>query len=371
MPEYIPEEIVDKIIGCAIADSRLFSSRASFVSHTFHQIVLPYKFRSLTIRNSVETDSFLGVQEFCVAINAGVAHALSLAPLVRELTLLRVGNVSHTYYCLNLCERCINGIISFRNLTKLNMEECHFSLDTMKQLGSLVQLQSLHTWRCRETNFPNWDCTSALSNLQSLHTLECLEDWERFSFHLAYIPMKNLRILKTSDLKVIEILLSTSVQLKELWLPGPVKHYRDRPIARTFTKPRPMYDSSLLWRYLSRVSSLTHLSLPNLKLRDGPPPSLIFPFQGLQYLHIHIAFTPRFANQPLKEMKIDTESGQGQAMIEVVVRQHWQGIVFPYVEYLDTDRPYSEIGDIPMKFWREFLLNVNKVGEPPTHQPIR
>jgi hypothetical protein len=105
------------------------------------------------------------------------------------------------------------------------------------------------------------------------------------------------------DLKVIEALLTNdpSVQLKELW-----------PY------------SSLLWNYLARVTSLTQLSLPNLRLpQEGPPPlSLIFPFQELQYLYIHVAFAPRFKKQPLKEMKIDTESRRGQAMVEV--RQHWQ-----------------------------------------------
>ena len=53
MPVYIPQEILDKIIAYAAADSSPsrysedFSSSASFVSHTFHKIVLPYKFRSL------------------------------------------------------------------------------------------------------------------------------------------------------------------------------------------------------------------------------------------------------------------------------------------------------------------------------------
>lgn len=44
------------------------------------------------------------------------------------------------------------------------------------------------------------------------------------------------------------------------------------------------------------------------------------------------------------------------------VGKHWQGIVFPHVEYLKTDRPYDEMDEIPIEFWREFVLNVNKVG---------
>jgi hypothetical protein len=129
------------------------------------------------------------------------------------------------------------------------------------------------------------------------------------------------------------------VQLKELY----VIHYDDY---------------SLLWNFIARVTSLTHLSLPDLLLPDGPPPH-IFPFQELQYLHINIAFAPRFANQPLKKMKIDTESKPGQLMVEV--RQLWQGIIFPHVEHLETDRPYDELDKIPIEFWREFLLNVKEV----------
>ena len=121
--------------------------------------------------------------------------------------------------------------------------------------------------------------------------------------------MKNLRILKGCDLEVIDALLTTDppVQLKELWL----------------TRLR-RGDCSMLWSYLARVTSLTHLSLP--RLLPNSSPSFIFSFRELQYLHIHVAFAPRFADQPLKEMVIDTESKPGQLMEEV--REHWQGIVF-------------------------------------------
>jgi hypothetical protein len=149
-------------------------------------------------------------------------------------------------------------------------------------------------------------------------------------------------------MEVVEALLRTDppVQLMELWL----------------TSCDLGDDYSLLWNYLARVTSLTHLSLPFLELPDGPSPSLIFPFRGLQYLHTHVAFAPRFADQPLKEMKIDTESHYpGQILMEEV-RQHWQGIVFPHVESLKTDRRRDELDEIPIEFWREFLLNVNKVG---------
>jgi hypothetical protein len=49
------------------------------------------------------------------------------------------------------------------------------------------------------------------------------------------------------------------------------------------------------------------------------------------------------------------------AEIREEVRQHWQGIVFPHDEYLQTDRRRKEIELIPMEFWREFLLNVKEV----------
>ena len=133
------------------------------------------------------------------------------------------------------------------------------------------------------------------------------------------------------------------VQLKEFWL---TSHY-----------PSDWEGYPSLWNYLARMTSLTHLSLPNIQLSNGPP-SLIS-FRELQYLHIHVAFAPRFANQPLKEMIIDTESEPGKVMEEV--RQHWQGTVFPHVEYLETDRRRDELNEIPIEFWREFLLKVNKV----------
>jgi hypothetical protein len=81
---------------------------------------------------------------------------------------------------------------------------------------------------------------------------------------------------------------------------------------------RPLGDYSLLWNYLARATSLTHLSLPNLQLLDDFP-SIIFPFRELQYLYIHVAFASRFADQPLKKMKIDTQSqsGLGHVMVEV------------------------------------------------------
>ena len=352
---HIPEEIFDKILSCGIAD-RDFANCTSFVSRTFHQIVLPHKFRSLSF--VISRESTFPIPKFCEAINAGDPFALSLAPLVQELSLVTgMGRRNVCRYKLNSLthqfKRTINGVLSFRNLKKLIMKHCFTSFTTMEQLGKLLQLQSLHTLDCyydSEGRDITKESFSFLSNLQSLHTIEChQEDGDSeddyFSRHLACISMKNLRILKSGGLAVTKALLTFDppVQLKELCLTRPY-----------------VGDYALLWNYLARVTSLTHLSLPSLKLQEGPPASLIFPFQGLQYLYIHVGFAPLFANQPLKEMNIYTESGTGQTMEEV--NQHWHGVVFPHVEYLVTDRSYEEMAEIPIEFWREFLVKVSKVG---------
>ena len=72
------------------SDGPCFSSCASFVSHTFHQIVLPYKFRSLTFRHTDKSlaTAVIPIPKFCEAINAEDARPLSLAGLVQELDLL-------------------------------------------------------------------------------------------------------------------------------------------------------------------------------------------------------------------------------------------------------------------------------------------
>ena len=322
MSYYIPQEILDNIIRCATDDDeRNFSNCASLVSHTFHQIALPYKFRSLTFQLHDKENLYstvIPLPKFCDAINDGDARALSLAPLVQELSLLewRGKEGFDDIFIEKPFEKMINAVFSFRNLTILHMHRCATSPATMKQLAKLVQLQSLHTYRCQDMQYVNeWnmDSYSAFSNLQSLHTLVCQEDWPCFESHLACISMKNLRILKSSDEKVIEALLTTnpSVQLKELWLTG---NYCG--------------DYSLLWNYLTRVSSLTHLSMPYLRLTDDLP-SLNFPLQELEYLHINIAFAPCFAHLHLKEMDIDSNSKLGPLMAEV--RQFWRGIVFPHV----------------------------------------
>ena len=357
---YIPQEILDKIIGYATADdpladvtyNRKFSTYASFVSYSFHQIILPYKFRSLTFRlhdidYNTEKKTFFRTEhipKLYKAIKAGDAHALSLTPLVQNLNILGNPEVPEPL------EIIIN---SFRNLTCLRMEKCVTSFAIMEQLGKLVHLQSLHTADCQheEHYYDSSDKVpyGALSNLQSLHTLQCEKNWINFRRHLACIPMKSLRILKSSDPEVVKSLLTSDppVQLEELWI-----------FPYCFIK---LKDHPLLWNYLARVTSLTHLSIPlaTLELLEDLPP-LIFPSQELQYLHIHVALAPLFANQPLKKLKIDTKSESGQLMVEV--RQHWQGIVFPHVKCLATDRPYDELNKIPIEFWREFLLNFNQVS---------
>jgi len=291
------------------------------------------------------------------AINAGDAHALSLAPLVQELNLFRWRHSDRRSYhwepmgLVEPFEKIINSASAFRNLTKLRMEECVISPAIMEQLGKFLQLHSLCALYCQVPQDEGYGdkisyASGALANLQSLHTLECDHNCNGLKRDLACISMKNLRILKSGDLEVIKALLATDppVQLKELWL-----------FSKRFKN---IEDCSLQWNYLARMTSLTHLSLPDLRLPDGITPSLHF--HELQYLHIHVTSAPCFADQPMKEMKISTrQSGPLRALVEVV-RHYWQGIVFRHVEYLETDR-FFEMNFIPFEFWREFLLNVKKL----------
>ena len=159
MPVDIPQEILDMIIGYLPAP--YFLDSASFVSHTFHQIVLPYKFRSLTfqvesnIRDELDRTTHITIPKFCEAINTGDAHALSLAPLVQELSLLYWSGKdwSGNLLMLEPFEKVLNSVSSFRNLKKLTMNRCVTSPTIMEQLGNIVQLQSLHTWRCYDEGY--------------------------------------------------------------------------------------------------------------------------------------------------------------------------------------------------------------------------
>ena len=357
----IPQEILDIIIGYATtsstADQTRYFSSVSLVSHIFHQIVLPYKFRSLTLTFRINLNNNYRldiIPKFCEAINVGDAHALSLAPLVQELDLLR-WRFSKLENRFERFEKIINGVLSFRNLTKLSMEGCYISPAIMERLGKLVQLQSLRAWTCRdEKDDDEYHMVSygALSNLQSLHTLECIHNYFNAQRQLACIPMKNLRILKSYDWEVTKAFLTTDppVQLEELEL-----HHDFR-----------VEDYLLLWNYLARVTSLTHLSLPNIEFQL-PHPSFVFPLQELQYLCVHVVSAPLFADLPMKEMEISSHSFFEMRMtyttrrppIISLVRQHWQGVVFPHVEHLKTDQSYYD--STPFKFWREFLPNLQKV----------
>ena len=156
MPVHIPQEILDKIIAYAVADSSPsryfedFSSRAPFVSDTFHKIVLPYKFRSLKFEfYERESYSFwhVPIPKFLDAINAGDAHALTLAPLVQELSLLLWSvKGGYNHIVTGPFGKFLNGVLSFSKLTKLTMQNCVTPPTIMEQLGKLVQLQSLHTY---------------------------------------------------------------------------------------------------------------------------------------------------------------------------------------------------------------------------------
>ena len=212
------------------------------------------------------------VPKLCEAINVGDAHALSLAPLVPELILLVRLNPPDLY------EKNINGV---RNIIKLNMQGCSTCLAFMEQLGKLVQLQSLHTWYRVHAESGRRGEKVSYGALSNLHTPECRGDGSSFSRYLACIPMKNLRILKSDDFKVIESLLTThpSVQFKKLWL---TCHHNE----------------SLIWNYLATLTSLTHLSL--LYLRESPPASSIFAFKNC---NIYVALAPYFANSASEKVE--------------------------------------------------------------------
>ena len=107
MPYYIPQEILDIIIGYASAtsDGPCFSNYA--VSHTF---VLPYKFRSLTFgRKANIRGAIFSIPEFFKAINAGDTHALSLAPLVQELTFVNWSGFGYDYLIKDMFEEVMNS----------------------------------------------------------------------------------------------------------------------------------------------------------------------------------------------------------------------------------------------------------------------
>ena len=137
-----------------------FSNSASLVSHTFHQIVLPYKFRSLIFQLPDRVLScgrnfiLIKIPKFWGAVTARDPHALSLAPLVQELSLLQWSIDVDFCQCKDripeLFEEIVNSLFAFRNLTTLNMHECVITPAIMEQLGKLVQLQSLHTYRCQD-----------------------------------------------------------------------------------------------------------------------------------------------------------------------------------------------------------------------------
>ena len=137
---HIPPEILEIIIGYYAA-WRHFS--CAFVSHTFHQIALRYKFKSL-IFSGWSWRRFNRVPNFCEAINAGDAHALSLAPLVQELSIIRWSRCGYhdSNGLIQKFEKIIISVLSFQNLTKLSMENCIASQSITEQLGKLVQLQS-------------------------------------------------------------------------------------------------------------------------------------------------------------------------------------------------------------------------------------
>ena len=115
---------------------------------------------------------------------------------------------------------------------------------------------------------------------------------------------------------------------------------------------------------LFNESDLADTFIPAIPAARRSPPSHIFTFPELQHLHVHVSLAPLFADQPMNEMKIDSNNGGFLTHLPMgreELSQHWEGIVFPHVEYLDTDIWREELEAIPIEFWREFLPNVKEV----------
>ena len=95
---------------------------------TFHQIVLPYKSRSLTFQLPDRLSCgrkiiLIRIPRFWGAIIARDPHALSLAPLVQELSLLQwnidIDFCQHKDRIPELFEEILNSVFAFQNLTTL------------------------------------------------------------------------------------------------------------------------------------------------------------------------------------------------------------------------------------------------------------
>ena len=115
---------------------------------------------------------------------------------------------------------------------------------------------------------------------------------------------------------------------------------------------------------LFNESDLADTFIPAIPAARRSPPSHIFTFPELQHLHVHVSLTPLFEDYPMKKMEIVCNNGNClllQAMGPQELSQHWQGIVFPHVEYLETDLEVNELDLLPIDFWREFLPNVKEV----------
>jgi hypothetical protein len=106
--------------------------------------------------------------------------------------------------------------------------------------------------------------------------------------------------------------------------------------------------------------SITSLADTLISAKPLTYPLFHFPFSRITICRYPFSLAPRFADQPMKEMRINTERnlGQFEALLPLL-QLHWQGIVFPHVEYLETDRWPNELDLIPNEFWREFLSNVD------------
>ena len=71
----------------------------------------------------------------------------------------------------------------------------------------------------------------------------------------------------------------------------------------------------------------------------------------------------------MKETNINTDTLIRVIPMVEVVRQRWRGVVFPYVQYLETDQgEWADTIPIKPEIWRECFPNVKKVHY--SHVPL-
>lgn len=320
----LPVEILDAIFGCVDdEDSPQVFSSVSLVSRTFHQIILPHKFKSLILTQCHRKSRPDCQPKLIRALIAKDEHAVSVVPLVQTCRLYQWGEYRTACASTHLtCHNLISLLLSFSNLVTLVLEECQLTSLVFRFLGELVQIQSLKLDRCAaDTMLATESSNNLLSKLTNLHTIEYKQLTPRASeiilraLVIACIPTERLRVVNIDSWPVSEFtryIIETvpPLQIRELSLNTRLE------------------DQESVWEYLTKATSLTHLTIPDLN-HEVTNASLLPSFPQLRNLCIDLALTRLFSNQPMKELEIVTHNIDYQLLTE-----HLDGVVFPQVEKL-------------------------------------